>query len=739
MADDWVSVEPKQTPSAPDGDWTPVAGAAPKQSTPAPQMSRMDRFGTGLLDAPVGLAQATAHIAPEFLVSKETTAAVDEAVRRREERIKQERGPNAGFDWWRLGGDIANPINYLPAGRVAEGASMAARMGRAALQGAGAAAAQPATLPNTGYWTEKGIQAGFGAAGGAAVEPALAGSGAVVRWLTGMKSPEALRDKATQQILKRIDQSGATAQDMLDLLNEAPHKPLAIADIGGTNAQSLMGRIYRTPGEAKDLIERTMRERDLNAGLRLHQDINQAFGADSAYRTFQTMIGSRSAAAKPLFEKAYEGGSMAPLEAQFRNAFSDAVSAERAAAREFQQANTEVTAASARLSQAGDDVYRASGANQGMREAQARLAEARAKLMQATHDKNLVLESLRGAQEDIASGKKGAVWSPRIAEFLKNPRVQEGIRRGLRIERDEALAEGRPMLASDYAIIGTDPAGEPVVGNVPTMRLLAVAKEGLDRMLQSDTFRNPLTGQLNKEGVAIDKMRNSLLTELDRINQDYKAARAQWSGDSQSMEALKLGEKFFQLSPEVISDTVAKMLPNDREFFKLGIAARLRDTVAKTGPRGDEALRISGNQYVRDQLRPLFSSPEEYDRFIKSVMAETKMFETGRRQLGGSQTAERAGEGIDLAGAAHLGRGVLEASTGGPISWAIYNIARGIEKLRPNINPKLALEMAKQLVDPKEASRVIGAMQNRTPKPTVAQQAAPYVVPSVALGTQPVR
>ena len=41
-----------------------------------------------------------------------------------------------------------------------------------------------------------------------------------------------------------------------------------------------------------------------------------------------------------------------------------------------------------------------------------------------------------------------AIWSPRLQQFLDNPRIQQGLAVGMKIERDTALAEGRaPTLA----------------------------------------------------------------------------------------------------------------------------------------------------------------------------------------------------------------------------------------------------------------------------------------------------
>ena len=564
------------------------------------------------------------------------------------------------------------------------------------------------------------------------------------KWITNAKGPDAVNDKALQTILSRIQADekggGPTAQDMLDMLATAPDKPQILADVGGENLLSLVGRIARTPGDAKQIIRQFIAERDLNAGLRTTADIKSALGSESAFHTFDALKRARSLSAKPLFEKAYEGGSLAPLKDQFETAFSDLGREESEAQKEIASAQNRVTAAAARQSQAGDNVYAVNGANEDMRAAQAQLQFAQQRLEAVQSSKAESLEVLRQAQDDIASNKPGAVWTPRIQQFLGNPRIQQGIQRGLRIERDEAMAEGRAMNPSDYAIVGQDENGNAVVGKVPTMRLLAVAKEGLDRMLQSSEFRNELTGELNKEGVALDKLRGAYLKELDRLNPEYKTARAQWGGDTQSMQALRMGEDIFKMKPEAIAEAVENASPGDREFMRLGAAAKLREIVAKTGERGDESLRITGgdkpDSYIKQQLRALFGNDQEYQRFINAVGSEHRMFRTGAKALSGSPTAERGAEDVSTSeiglAAAHGLRGALEVVHGNP--WSAYHLARAWEHLRPpKVDQELNAAIARNLIAPPRT--LLSAVQGLPVQtPSLLTQAVPWAVPAAAAG-----
>jgi hypothetical protein len=133
-----------------------------------PQMSIGERIGTGVLDPVYGTGQLLAHVMPrgtakigwESLNADRVAAGLpplegdptaddpaktaDAEVKAREQRIKS--GSPKGFDWWRLVGNIASPLNYLgPGGGVAR-AGMLARAGRGALQGAIVGAEQPVSV-----------------------------------------------------------------------------------------------------------------------------------------------------------------------------------------------------------------------------------------------------------------------------------------------------------------------------------------------------------------------------------------------------------------------------------------------------------------------------------------------------------------------------------------------------------------------------------------------------------------
>ena len=671
--------------------------------------------GEGIVDPIVGIGQIVAHT-----VGQGDKA--DAFVQDREKKIAGERAQDraTGLDGFRLMGNVMAPTNYVVPGGA--GANALSRIGMGAVSGAVANATMPVTkgdfLAEKAKQAEIGAVAGtaLGAAGqvvGAAVKPIIksvqSGLDAIKRWL-GAEMPSSLQSAAVHKVLEQFGKDeaagGPKVTEVMDVLNtaRAAGKPMTLADTGGSNVNALAGYVTRQPGEAMATARTLLATRDKGAGQRLSEDIaKHVTSGPTMKQTADALTTARAAAAKPLYEEAMKPGSTAPLEESLNAEFGRIQSERAAAQKALEGAERGVTATAARASQSGQV------GDLGMRSADARGAAqgaveaAKAKLAALDAQEATTTAVLRESQDAAAKGQRGGVWSPRIQQFLDDPIVKQGISKGLQVQRLEALAEGKPFNASDYAVTGADKAGEPIVGKVPNMRLLDSAKRGLDEILEG--YRDKTTGRLvlDQRGRAIDQVRQAFIGELDRLNPSYKAARASWSGPSQSLDAMKMGSNVFKVSPEQVAQNFARLSPNDKEFFRLGVADKLREEISKTGVGGDEARALIKNEWRKSQLRPLFDTQEQFDKFIDAATMESKMFETATRLKGGSQTAERmaadSGFGHEVEAGAH---GVSAAKNA--LSLNFLASARDMWRMRQALgwrkNEVLNAEIAKLLFDP---------------------------------------
>lgn len=284
------------------------------------------------------------------------------------------------------------------------------------------------------------------------------------------------------------------------------------------------------------------------------------------------------------------------------------------------------------------------------------------------------------------------IWSPRLDEFFADPTIKAGLERGFNLERIIALAEGRPITASQLGVDLTT-SGEPKLLEKPNMRLLDMAKQGLDAIVADS--RDPITGRLNKEGFAVDKLRKAFVDELDKLDTTgaYKKARAEWGGYSSNIEALRLGRTSLNRSPEE-NAALMKTLPDaDKDFYRLGQADLLKERLAKTGFAGDEAKSIIKNPWMRDQLKPAFKTEADFNAFADAVTAENTMFKTANSVTGGSPTAARVAEDAGTDNMMKGGAIAAKLATGHYLgaaksAWQFYHDIG----LRPNpeLNEKIA-------------------------------------------------
>jgi hypothetical protein len=330
------------------------------------------------------------------------------------------------------------------------------------------------------------------------------------------------------------------------------------------------------------------------------------------------------------------------------------------------------------------------------------------------------------------------VWSPRLQNFLDDPVMRQGLRRGMELERIDSVTNNRPF---DPTTLGVDLDAEGNVAfrDAPNMRVLDAGKRGLDSMIADE--RDPITGRLSQRGVSLDQFRRAYLNALDGLdtNGTYAAARAAWAGPSASMDAVRAGQAVLSRRPEEIAADVAKLRqgsPGDLEFYRLGAADAIKEKIAKTGMGGDEAKRLIGNQYTQQQLRPLFDRQADYDRFINSVMAENRMFETRQKLIGGSQTSERLAEDIGSEGASgHALRGTVALAEGAPgaagLSYmkALASLTRGES---PAVNAAAARMLFRPQTDPTRNLRDVLLAQEQRTRPRLVSIPA-----SAAIGSNP--
>jgi hypothetical protein len=497
-----------------------------------------------------------------------------------------------------------------------------------------------------------------------------------------------------------------------------------LLEAGGSNVKSLAGSVARTKGPAKQIIENSFKERLGGARQRLLGSVAKNFNAPETMRQVRGALNeSQMRAARPLYEKAFRPGSLAPLKQQFEKAFTESNLAKTEAEKTLTAAQQAVKKAAAKVGRWGKVNYDHDAAKAELERAEANLADAQhgvdaAEKLHATNEQHM--EAAKAAH---AAGDRGGVWSPHIGRLIQNSDIKKGINVGLHIIRNEADARNEPFNPSDYAITGYDEKGEPVVSKVPNMRVLDAGKRGLDKILED--FRNPITGrlELDQYGRSVDELRRALLSEMDRINPDYKPARQVWAGPAASKGAMAQGTKILTMHPEDVKAIFDHMSPGEQEHFKIGAAQAYLDAIGHKGVIASQVRELAEEDtasMARQRLLPIFKNQSQLDEFITAVEGERGIYNAKQGILAGSQTAARTAEDTqeDWEAGIHAAHGATHILTGNPIG-----AARSFLAARRNLgmiqNPALNAEIARILSDPQ--TDIAGIINGTPPKDIPAE------------------
>lgn len=261
----------------------------------------------------------------------------------------------------------------------------------------------------------------------------------------------------------------------------------------------------------------------------------------------------------------------------------------------------------------------------------------------------------------------------RMRQLLGNKTFREAYRRGKNIADEEDLAgianEGAlkvPKLPSKVQVAGMGEAtpaieaaleaqGIRAFPNELPVRALDYMKRGLDELI---------TKGFNSGGMGRQRARtlrailNEMLEEVDTQVPVFGEARSIFRGFSESRDAVQLGRDFLRKAPEIVKREVQKLRPQDRDFYRVGAAQSLYETVIQPNSETPNIARqffggsLFGRTNINSQrLRALFvDAPEVADDFMRQVAAETRLSHTTARTLGapaglGVQKVEQALEG----------------------------------------------------------------------------------------------
>ena len=390
--------------------------------------------------------------------------------------------------------------------------------------------------------------------------------------------------------------------------------------------QSRAKEITSKPGLVSENVVKFLRSRQGAATQRSIQAVQELTGQKGQVWTeAQALKEERDMRAGPLYKKAMQGGSLAPLKEQLQKQNWAAGKAVADLDEQISRANYRVTQAAAKLTETRGNVYAESQARREAQEAKNAQISLLDKKRQAVARHNAVKQAMVEAQADASSGKRGAIWSPAIEKFMTHEWTKKGLVDGINQEKARLPADqvfepteyGLTLDRQGNPVLGAD--GTPMVGKFPNMRLLNAAKLGIDSFIKANTQDD---GSLTPNGSAAQVMLTEFLDDVDARNPDYAEARADYKNFSTKLEWQDKGKDFLKTDPSQIQAMLAKASPEQKAAYLNGVAGNLMAKINGVPSANLDVKTMLDVPGVMERLEAAVGDSAKMAAFKKKVEAE---------------------------------------------------------------------------------------------------------------------
>lgn len=250
-----------------------------------------------------------------------------------------------------------------------------------------------------------------------------------------------------------------------------------------------------------------------------------------------------------------------------------------------------------------------------------------------------------------------------------DPAIRRAYDAALRIARREGV-ELEPMF-------NIAPDGTATIVRKPNVQMMDYLKRGLDDQLDALRRGDSSVGKGELRGIR--EMRNTLVEDVDSKVPAYRAARQQYAGDIEVIEALEEGGKSRNLSGNELETMMGGMSSAEQEAFRLGwLDSMRRFYLDRPRDTAGMARNFVGSEKVRRQFQALFGSDERMDSFFDAMRREVRRSDTANAVQVGSRTTPMANDIADMRTADPVESALRTGITQGPMS-ALRQVAQGVE------------------------------------------------------------
>lgn len=221
-----------------------------------------------------------------------------------------------------------------------------------------------------------------------------------------------------------------------------------------------------------------------------------------------------------------------------------------------------------------------------------------------------------------------------MTDLAKRP----SFRKALQNAANLAAEEGDNPMALGFQF---DEAGDVLLTDVPSFKTMDYIKRGMDDVIES--YRDKTTGKLVLDGAgraANDTLR-TFIARVDKVNPDYAAARAAYSGPAREKSALDRGGKALNASADEIERMTANLAPSEADQFAVGFRAKMADSLDRKVDGANKVNTLMGTPRKRAALGQVFEGRGDFPRFGQTLADEMDANATYNVVNSGSPTAQR--------------------------------------------------------------------------------------------------
>ncbi len=240
--------------------------------------------------------------------------------------------------------------------------------------------------------------------------------------------------------------------------------------------------------------------------------------------------------------------------------------------------------------------------------------------------------------------------TPELNRILKLSDTQKAWKQAQRFAKHEGIDLPEIMKVA--------PDGKLIIESVPDMRSWDYIKKGLDAVI--DRSGTTAMGKMDATGRSLSRLKSRMVSEIDKQNPDYAAARRVYGGLAETRKAAEEGLKFWNKTDHQIGRMLKDMSQSEKDAFRLGAMQKIYDEAKKTTFGGSVEKRLFNSADKVDKIKAMLQDDDAYRALEGSLRRESAFNRTYQATTQGSQTARRlagAGEsGIDPSlGVAALG------------------------------------------------------------------------------------